>query len=87
MENNYNQDFGRDLISLFNTFLGLSNLEKNTEQNQKQNQIIQDLEKHLQEQDKQYEKIINLLERRENNDNRGNISTNRQHNVKTSDDK
>lgn len=80
MEKNCNQEFSRDLISIFNTFLGLSNLEKNTEQNIKQNKIIQDLERHLQEQDKQYDKIIKLLERREENDNRRNISTNRHDN-------
>lgn len=61
---NNEQEFARTLISIFNTFLGVSNLEKNTEQNKKQEEIIQSLEEHLKEQDKQYKYIISLLERR-----------------------
>lgn len=67
---NNEQEFARTLISIFNTFLGVSNLEKNTEQNKKMEEIIESLEEHLKEQDKQYEKIIKLLhERSEKNDN------------------
>lgn len=67
---NNEQEFARTLISIFNTFLGVSNLEKNTEQNKKQEEIIQSLEEHLKEQDKQYEHIISLLEGRKDDSRR-----------------
>lgn len=44
-----------DFISLFSFIIGLENLNKNNEQ-------IEALEKHLAEQDRQYERIIKLLE-------------------------
>lgn len=44
-----------DLINLLSFYIGVENLGKNDEQ-------INQLEKHLADQDKQYEKIISLLE-------------------------
>ena len=67
---NNEQEFARTLISIFNTFLGVSNLEKNTEQNKKQEEITHSLEEHLKEQDKQYEYIISLLEGRKDDSRR-----------------
>lgn len=43
-----------DLINVLSYIIGVENLKKNDEQ-------INALEKHLNEQDKQYEQIINLL--------------------------
>ena len=43
-----------DLINVLSYIIGVENLKKNDEQ-------INALEKHLKEQDKQYEQIINLL--------------------------
>lgn len=47
-----------DLINVLSFIIGVENLDKNNEQ-------INALEKHLAEQDKQYEKIIKLLEEKE----------------------
>ena len=45
-----------DLINIFSFAIGIQNLELNDKQ-------IKDLQEHLNKQDKQYERIINLLER------------------------
>ena len=54
MEYKHN-DLVFDLMSLFSFVIGLENLGKNEEQ-------IKALEEHLAKQDKQYERIIELLE-------------------------
>lgn len=48
-----------DLINILSFYIGVENLGKNDEQ-------ISQLEEHLAKQDKQYEKIIKLLEGIEN---------------------
>lgn len=56
MQDKYNRnDLVFDLISIFSFIIGIENLGKNDEQ-------INQLEEHLAKQDKQYEKIIKLLE-------------------------
>lgn len=45
-----------DLINIFSFAIGIENLRINDEQ-------IKELQEHLSKQDKQYERIINLLER------------------------
>lgn len=54
-ENNY----AIDLINILSFIIGVQNLQMNDEQ-------ISQLEEHLNKQDKQYEKIIELLENLEN---------------------
>lgn len=55
--NNNRNDLLFDFISVLSFIIGLENLNKNDEQ-------IQALEEHLAKQDKQYEKIIDLLEKK-----------------------
>lgn len=55
MDNNKYNDFIIDLVNVLSFAVGLQNIELNSKQ-------IEDLQEHLNNQDKQYEKIINLLE-------------------------
>ncbi|WP_298061782.1 hypothetical protein [uncultured Rikenella sp.] len=56
MDNDYKyNNFIIDLINVLSFAVGLQNIELNNKQ-------IQDLQEHLNNQDKQYEKIIALLE-------------------------
>lgn len=50
-----------DLINILSYLIGVENLQKNDEQ-------IKQLEEHLSKQDKQYEKIIKLLDKEVNNE-------------------
>lgn len=52
---------GIDLINVLSYLIGVENLQKNDEQ-------IKQLEEHLSKQDKQYEKIIKLLDKEVNNE-------------------
>lgn len=55
--NNYNgKDYLLDLINILSFLIGVQNLELNDKQ-------IQDLQEHLNKQDKQYEEIIELLKK------------------------
>lgn len=49
-----------DLINILSFVIGIQNLDMN-------NQQIEDLQEHLNKQDEQYKKIIELLERGEKN--------------------
>lgn len=53
-----------DIISMLSFIIGLENLQENRQQSEGQEQIIKSIEEHLKKQDEQYEKIIELLERR-----------------------
>lgn len=53
-----------DLITILSFSIGLENLQENRQQSESQEQIIKAIEEHLKKQDEQYEKIIELLERR-----------------------
>lgn len=53
--NNKYNDFIIDLVNVLSFAVGLQNIELNNKQ-------IEDLQEHLNNQDKQYEKIIKLLE-------------------------
>lgn len=53
-----NNDYLFNLINILSFLIGVQNLELNDKQ-------IQDLQEHLNKQDKQYEKIIELLEKGE----------------------
>lgn len=53
-----------DIIAISSFIIGLKNLEENRQQSKTQEQIIKSIEEHLKMQDEQYEKIIQLLERR-----------------------
>lgn len=50
---------GIDLINILSYLIGIENMQKNDEQ-------IKDLQEHLNNQDKQYEEIIKLLEEKNN---------------------
>lgn len=50
-----------DLINVLSYLIGVENLQKNDEQ-------IKQLEEHLSKQDKQYERILQLLEKEGNNE-------------------
>lgn len=54
MDNNYNK-FIIDLVNVLSFAVGLQNIELNNKQ-------IADLQEHLNQQDEQYKKIIELLE-------------------------
>lgn len=53
-----NNDYLFNLINILSFLIGVQNLELNDKQ-------IQELQEHLNKQDKQYEKIIELLEKGE----------------------
>lgn len=53
-----------DIITILSFIIGLENLQENRQQSETQEQIIKSIEEHLKKQDEQYERIINLLERR-----------------------
>lgn len=53
--NNNRNDLAFDFINILSFIIGVENLDKNDEQ-------IKQLEEHLSKQDKQYERIIELLE-------------------------
>lgn len=55
MDKNKYDDFIIDLVNVLSFAVGLQNIELNNKQ-------INDLQEHLNNQDKQYEKIISLLE-------------------------
>lgn len=62
---NENQQFDiLDIIALLSFIIGIENLQENRQQSEVQEEIIQSIENHLIEQDKQYNKIIELLERK-----------------------
>ena len=52
--NEFNKNYLLDLINILSFLIGIQNLELNDKQ-------IQDLQVHLNKQDKQYEEIIELL--------------------------
>ena len=52
-----------DLITIISFVVGLENLQENREQSEKQEEIINAIEAHLQKQDDEYKRIIDLLER------------------------
>lgn len=52
-----------DLITIISFVVGLENLQENREQSEKQEEIINAIETHLQRQDDEYKRIIDLLER------------------------
>lgn len=54
-----------DLIGVIALIIGLQNLEENRDQSASQEEIINKLDKHLEEQDKQYELILKKLEKLE----------------------
>ena len=57
MNDDNNNEYLFNLISLFSFIIGIENLKLNDKQ-------IEQLESHLREQDAQYERIIELLEER-----------------------
>ena len=63
MDNNKYNAFIIDLVNVLSFAVGLQNIELNNKQ-------IADLQEHLNNQDKQYEKIIALLEEKTSNERR-----------------